>query len=161
MSTTAPVATPRRVYRRLALNAWGSLCMAGVGIAFSVLAVDAAPHGKGVAGTVAIVVLAGAVAVLGWYLAVRMAIQGVIADEKGVLIRNGLRSHRLRWDEIDHFEYGRCDPWPRIGLAVLRSGRRIAMVSLQRGYISHFPEQAVEALNSERQQHDAYATAAS
>jgi hypothetical protein len=135
--------------------------MAGVGIAFSVVVVDAAPQGKGVAGTVAIVVFAGAVAVVGWYLAVRLAIQGVITDENGVLVRNGLRSHRLRWEDIDRFEYGRCDPWPRVGVAVQRNGRRIAMVSLQRGRLGHFPEDAVAELNRQRDEHGPSATRSS
>jgi len=95
----------------------------------------------------------GAVAAFAWYMALRVAIQGVVADESGVLVRNGLRSHRLRWDEIERFEYGRCDPWPRVGVVVLQSGHRIAMVSLQRGYVGHFPERAVEALNGQLAQH--------
>lgn len=128
--------------------------MVGVGAAFTVLLVDVARSGKGVAGTVVLVLLVGGTAALGWYLAFRTAMQGVLADGAGVLIANGLRSHRLRWEEIDHFEYGRCDPWPRVGVAVLRSGRRIAMVSLQRGYIGDFPEQAVAELDRQREGHD-------
>jgi Bacterial PH domain len=135
-------------------------CMLGVGIAFTTLLIDTASAGKGVLGTVVVVLVFGGTAAFGRYLAVRFAVQGVLVDEVGVLIRNGLRSHRLRWEDIDHFEYARCDPWPRVGVAVLRTGRRIAMVSLQRGYVGHFPEQAVEALNRERQEHEARATPA-
>jgi hypothetical protein len=165
MRATATIASSpaetRRIYRRRALNACGMVCMLGVGIAFTTLLTDAAPSGKGVLGTVVVAALFGGTAACGWYLAVRFAIQGVLTDEAGVLIRNGLRSHRLTWEEIDHFEYARCDPWPRVGVAVLRSGRRIAMVSLQRGYVGHFPEESVEALNREREKHGVYATPAS
>jgi hypothetical protein len=40
-----------------------------------------------------------------------------------------------------------------VGVALLRNGRRIAMSSLQRGYLGSFPEQAVEALNHQRGEH--------
>ena len=141
------------MYRRRALNAFGVVYMVGAGISVTTFIPDAVSAGKGVAGTVLAALALGGTAAVVWYLAVRFAIQGVLTDEAGVLIRNGLRSHRLRWEDIDHFEYSRCDPWPRVGVAVLRSGRRIAMVSLQRGYVGHFPERAVEALNGQLAQH--------
>jgi hypothetical protein len=144
----------RRVYRRRAMNACCSLCMVGVGVAFTTGVIDWTPDGKGIIGTAVVVVLAGGTAAFGWYLAFRTAIQGVLVDGSGVLIRNALRSHRIEWQEVDHFEYGRCDPWPRIGVTVLRSGRRIGMVSLQRGYVGHWPARAVAELNHRLEEHN-------
>ena len=153
MRTAVPILNEptgtRTIYRRRFNNAWCSLCALAVAIAFTIGVIDWSPSGKGVLGTLGVVLIAGVPAVLGWYLAVRYVMHGVVADESGILIRNGLRSHRLAWAEMDHFEYARCDPWPRIGVAVLRSGRRIAMTGLQRGYVGDFPERAVDALNGQ------------
>jgi hypothetical protein len=44
-----------------------------------------------------------------------------------------------------------------IGIAVQRNGR-IAIASLQRGRLGHFPEEAVAELNRQREEHDSRPT---
>lgn len=57
------------------------------------------------AGTLAFFV----VFMIGFMLAVGLSY--VRADDEGLTFRNGLLTHRLRWDEIDRLRYQEGDPW--------------------------------------------------
>lgn len=40
-----------------------------------------------------------------------LGLSHVRADEAGLLIRNGLRSHRIEWQQIEGFRFTPHDPW--------------------------------------------------
>jgi hypothetical protein len=82
----------RPVYRRRALNAFVSLCMLLLASYVTQRLVGQARDHNAPA---VFVVPFAALAASAWYLAFRYVIHGVVADESGVLIRNGFRSHRL------------------------------------------------------------------
>lgn len=79
--------------------------------------------------------------------ALREPFHGVIITPTQVRIRNIMRTHVLSWDEIERFELAKYDPWPKIGVAVLKTGRRVPMVGVQWAPVSRFAESTVVALN--------------
>ncbi len=79
--------------------------------------------------------------------AVRSLVYGVVITGTQLKIRNIMRTHVLRWDEVERFELARYDPWPRVGVAVLKSGRRVPMVGVQWAPLSRFAEKTVAGLN--------------
>ena len=62
----------------------------------------------------------GAIAAVFAALAVRTLRIGVVTDPDGVLVRGILRSWRLRWDEIERFEWGRWRGWGDYPSGVVR-----------------------------------------
>jgi hypothetical protein len=75
---------------------------------------------------------------------------GVVATRDQLVIRNILKTHIVDWDDVDRFELGRYDPWPKVGIAVLRNGKRIPMTGVQWRPATPYAERAVAALNQER-----------
>ncbi|MGH1562928.1 PH domain-containing protein [Mumia sp. DW29H23] len=51
----------------------------------------------------------------------------VIADDDGVHVRNGYRSHHLRWSEIVDVSFSSGSPWPSLET---RDDRRIMMIGI-------------------------------
>lgn len=78
---------------------------------------------------------------------IRCPFYGVVITDTKVRVRNILRTHVLRWDEIDRFEYEKYDPWPLIGVVWLKNGRRVPMGGIQWALLSKFAENTVAALN--------------
>jgi PH (Pleckstrin Homology) domain-containing protein len=91
----------------------------------------------------------GALALMALWLVplARVPFHGVVASAEGVRIRNVWGSHSVGWSEIERFETGSYGPWPWTGIAVLKSGRRIPIVGIQRGAIGRSTERTVAALN--------------
>src|SRR5688572_29816266 len=48
----------------------------------------------------------------GLYVAVRIAICSVTANRDGLVARNFVWTTKIPWRAIDHFEFGRKDPYP-------------------------------------------------
>jgi hypothetical protein len=40
-----------------------------------------------------------------------IGLSNVRADDEGLLIRNGLRTHRIGWQQIEGFRFTAHDPW--------------------------------------------------
>jgi hypothetical protein len=80
--------------------------------------------------------------------ALRYPRNGVVASSEQLVIRNIYRTHVLGWHEIDHFEMASYGAWPRIGVAVLKDGRRVPMTGIQSGLASRFATRTVAALNT-------------
>ncbi len=72
---------------------------------------------------------------------------GVIAGPTDVIVRNILRTHKVQLSEVDRCEIDRLDPWPRVGIVILQSGKRIPMTALQDGLAVHVAQRAVDDLN--------------
>lgn len=77
----------------------------------------------------------------------REPFHGVVVTSTQVRVRNIMRTHVLSWDEIERFELAKYDPWPKIGVVILKSGRRVPMVGVQWAVLSKFAENTVVALN--------------
>jgi len=54
---------------------------------------------------------------------------GIFPSSEGVLVRNVLRSRRIRWDEIERFDWGTWSGFP-IGGVYLRDGRFVRAFAL-------------------------------
>ncbi len=80
--------------------------------------------------------------------AVRFPRNGVVTSPSGIVIRNILRTHVLRWDEVERFEIAN-DFVPNGGVAVLNDGTRIPMTGINQGLVGHFVAVTVAALNEE------------
>lgn len=74
---------------------------------------------------------------------------GVVATRDKLVIRNILKTHVVDWDDVDRFELGRYDPWPKVGIAVLRGGKRIPMTGVQWRPATPYAERTIAALNQE------------
>jgi membrane protein YdbS with pleckstrin-like domain len=86
--------------------------------------------------------------------AVRYPWHGVVATTKEIKVRNILKTHVVRWSEIDRFELTRHNPWPRVGVVALKSGKNIPMTGIQavpyeRSPITKFAMKTVAALNEQ------------
>jgi hypothetical protein len=79
--------------------------------------------------------------------AARLSAIGVVVTSDGIKIRNVLRNHVVRWDEIKSFELDLNEPPPRCGKVVLDDGRQIRMTGVGYGRASHFAQNTVDALN--------------
>jgi hypothetical protein len=91
----------------------------------------------------------------GLFLAVRSVWMSVVAAPAGLTARNLFRTHHVLWEHIDHFEYGRKDPLPLVGIAVLRDGRRIGLSAIQPPNPlfrprNSFARESIDALNAYR-----------
>ena len=64
-------------------------------------------------------------------LVVRALLWSVRTDIEGVRIRGMLRTHRLRWAEIDRFSLGRHGLFPVVGIAHRKHGRPLAMSAIE------------------------------
>jgi hypothetical protein len=81
--------------------------------------------------------------------ALRFPLHGVVVMPTKIIVRNIMRTHVLSWSEVERFELAKYDPWPRIGVAVLKSSRRVPMVGVQWAPLSRFAEKTVSALNEQ------------
>jgi hypothetical protein len=81
--------------------------------------------------------------------ALRCPRSGVVVTSGSVMVRNILKTHVLRWDEVERFELTRYDPWPKVGVAILKSGRRIPMTGVQFALATRFAQNTVAALNAQ------------
>jgi hypothetical protein len=135
----------RRFYRNRVSN--GAVCVlcAFFVVVFLVLALEAIEKSDGAALVIIGFILCGVFLVP----ALREPFHGVVATSTEVKIRNILRTHMLSWNEIERFELARYDPWPRIGVAVLKAGRRVPMVGIQAARRSRLAEETISALNQE------------
>jgi hypothetical protein len=79
--------------------------------------------------------------------ALRFPFNGVVVTPTNIVVRNIMRTHALSWSDVERFELAKYDPWPRIGVAVLKSGRRVPMTGVPWAPLSHFAEKTVAALN--------------
>ncbi|MBV1855357.1 PH domain-containing protein [Catellatospora tritici] len=59
----------------------------------------------------------------------RLARMSVAIQDRGLVVRNPLRSHELTWEEIDSFTYPANNPFYPITVNLI-SGRRIGLVAL-------------------------------
>jgi hypothetical protein len=80
-------------------------------------------------------------------VALREPFHGVVVTNSQVRIRNIMRTHVLGWDQIERFELAKYDPWPKIGVAILKTGRRVPMVGVQWAPLGQFAENTVMTLN--------------
>jgi hypothetical protein len=85
------------------------------------------PRKADIAGLLVIAVLLAGVGVVSW----RGAVASVRPGPRELVIVNPLRSVRLSWSDIDHFDIGRAGYWPRVGRAHLTDGRVIHMWAIQ------------------------------
>lgn len=69
---------------------------------------------------------------VGVMLAVMLGVglSNVRVDEAGLLVRNGLRRHRIEWQQIEGFRFTPHDPWAYVLLADDPGSR--ALVAVQR-----------------------------
>ncbi len=65
------------------------------------------------------------------FLGYRAARSRVYADASGVRIVNAFRTIEAPWVDIARFSVGRYGPYPKIGIAELKTGRRFHMSALQ------------------------------
>ena len=65
------------------------------------------------------------------YIGFRAARSRVYAESRGVRIVNAFRTIDLSWGEIARFRVDRYGPYPKIGVAELKTGRRVHMAALQ------------------------------
>jgi hypothetical protein len=139
----------RRVFRLGTTNAVGALVLAAIGLLGAGLA---ALHqaNEGHAAAAAIFLAWTAIAL---FLAVRTLLWAVVVEPEVIIARGILRTIKIPWSEIDHFELGRKDPQiSPIGIAVLRDGTRIGLTAIQRPNPlfrpgNRFAPDSVEALN--------------
>lgn len=87
--------------------------------------------------------------------ALRCPWHGVIVSPKQVVVRNIMRTHRVMWGDIERFEIARYDPWPQVGVVVLRNGRRIPMTALQVALATKVAQRSVAELNRQLAAHTA------
>lgn len=102
----------------------------------------------------ALVVFAAVLMVAFLVPTLRFPFNGVVATDGELRVRNILKTHVLRWDQVERFELTRCDPWPRVGVVVLTNGRRIAMSGVQAvpyewSPATKFAKRTVAALNQQ------------
>lgn len=126
MSTTAPVA--RRTMRRptVALGLAGLLLLPVVFFGYFALDLggEEIPAGQRA--------VYGVLAALPLLAAVRAVRIGVVTGPDGVTVRGVLRSWRVRWDEIERFEWGRWrgfGDYP-VGVVRRRDGSGITVLAL-------------------------------
>ncbi len=93
--------------------------------------------------------------------AVRYPWHRVIARPERLVIRNITRTHSVAWDDVVEFQLTRHDPWPRVGVAVLRTGQRIPMTALQAARVTRVAERAISDLRQELQKRAVAGAAAS
>lgn len=83
----------------------------------------------------------------------RVPVWGIVTTERFLKIRNILRTYVVRWDDVEQFELGRHDPWPCVGIAVLKDGRRVPITAIQPAYpwspANKFARRTIPALNKE------------
>jgi hypothetical protein len=79
--------------------------------------------------------------------ALREPLHGVVVTRTEVRIRNIMRTHVVSWDEIERFDLAKYDPWPKIGVAILKTGKRLPMVGVQWTPVGRSAENTVAALN--------------
>lgn len=79
--------------------------------------------------------------------ALRCPRSGVVSTSSNLIVRNILKTHIFRWDEVERFELTRYDPWPKVGVAVLKSGRRVPMTGVQFALATRFAQNTVASLN--------------
>jgi hypothetical protein len=136
-------ATGRQVYRNRLSN-WSVCLICGFAtIAFYQIAVEAIRKNNG-----AVLVAFGFIMCAIFLIpTLREPFHGVVVTPTQVRVRNIMRTHVLSWDQIERFELAKYDPWPKIGVVVLRGGRRVPMVGVQRAPLGRFAENTVAALN--------------
>lgn len=135
----------RRIYRRWFANVTLFILCSFATLIFLVLSLESIEKDNG-----AVLITFGFVLFAIFLVpAARCIFYGVVVTESEVRVRNILRTHVLAWDEIDRFELTKYDPWPLIGVAVLKTGRRIPMAGIQWALLSHFAKDTVSALNDQ------------
>ncbi len=135
--------TERTVYRNLLANTLVWIMMTFGTLVFLVDLVEDAELNK----PAAIMVIDAVCMVAFLVPAVRFPYNGVIALPTEVVVRNIMKTHRIAWSEIERFEMAKYDPWPQVGVVVLRSGRRIPMTALQFALATTVAQRAVADLN--------------
>lgn len=61
-----------------------------------------------------------------------LALSTVRADEHGVWLRNGIRSHRIDWSQVHRVVFGSGDPWPTLQVGDPDDPRRQMILGIQR-----------------------------
>lgn len=101
-------------------------------------------------GKPAVLVVLDALLMLAFLIpAIRYPLHGVIVSPTEVVVRNIIKTHKIAWNDIERFEIARHDPWPQVGVAVLRNDRRIPMTGLQVALATKVAQRAVTDLNQQ------------
>lgn len=87
-----------------------------------------AKHG-GVAGYVAAALLLTA-AIRAFFLV------GVQIGQESIVIRGVLTTRRVAWSDIQGFSFGACSVFPNVGIATLRSGRKLPITAISTGTVT-------------------------
>lgn len=92
--------------------------------------------------------------IFGFMLAIiwTVGLSYVRADAEGVRFRNGLRTHRVGWDEVESVKFSRHDPW--VYLYTTRDVGRLAMLGIMR-VDGERARRAAEALRQLFREHSA------
>ena len=102
----------------------------------------------------AVVVLYSALMTVFLIPAIRFPFNGVVATSSMLKIRNIARTHVVSWEEVERFELARHDPWPRVAIVVLKTGKRIPMTGVQavpyeRSPVTRFAKKTIASLNEQ------------
>jgi hypothetical protein len=81
-----------------------------------------------------------------------IALSVVRADEHGIWVRNGLRTHRLGWHQVHRVLYRDGDPWPALLINAADDPDRLMLMGIQRN--DH--QRADRAVADLRRLHAAY-----
>lgn len=72
---------------------------------------------------------------------------GVQVEQDAILIRGILHTRRLAWSQLQSFSFGQKPPFPAVGIANLRDGRKFAITAISTGRIARAKTRAhAEAL---------------
>lgn len=133
------------VFRNRLSDAVVWVLMAFATLYFLTSIVEDAERGKPV-----VLLALDALLLLGFLIpAIRYPLHGVIVSPTEVVVRNIMKTHKIAWNNIERFEIARHDPWPQVGVAVLRNGRRIPMTALQVALATKVAQRAVTDLNQQ------------
>jgi Bacterial PH domain len=143
----------RRMYRRVYRSReWArGLSLAGSGVTLMLLARVLTSQGFTNNADQSVVALT-IVAVVGYFLLFRVAGSAIIVTDSGVVVRNPLGTHAVRWDDIRGFSIEAWSIFPGIGTIELRGRRPLRVFGVQIpdprfGRFDHQTEDAIAELN--------------
>lgn len=142
--------TKSRTYYRFRFNAIGLCLFASFAALYFLTEIIKAVNANEPSAVV--IVLLCVLTILFLIPAIRFPFNGAVATPSALTIRNIVRTHVVKWEEIERFELTRHDPWPRVAVVVLKTGKHIPMTGVQavpyeRSPVTKFAKNTVASLN--------------